>query len=223
MEQNTFDASTFADNPEPRCACALILDVSGSMRGEKIRELNSGLLTLRDELMTDSLAQKRVELSIVTFGPVHVELPFTGAEFFTPPTLTPQGDTPMGAALAKGVELVAARKQEYRGAGIKYFRPWIFLITDGEPTDEGSDVWNRALQEIQRGESSKSFAFFAIGVEGADMGKLNSICPGKRALNLKGLAFRELFRWLSSSLKGVSQSQPGTEVKLESPAGWGSV
>jgi uncharacterized protein YegL len=129
----------------------------------------------------------------------------------------------MGAALAKGAELVAARKQEYRNAGIKYFRPWIFLITDGAPTDEGSEVWNRALQEIQRGELSKSFAFFAIGVGGADMEKLNSICPGKQALSLKGLAFRELFRWLSSSLKGVSQSQPGTQVKLESPAGWASV
>jgi uncharacterized protein YegL len=223
MEQNIFGEPTFADNPEPRCPCALILDVSQSMSGEKIQELNSGLVTFKDELMADSLTQKRVEVGIVTFGPVNVQVPFTGAEFFNPPVLTPQGDTPMGAALAKGVELVAGRKAEYRANGIKFFRPWIFLITDGAPTDRNSTDWNLALQQIRDGESSKAFAFFPIGVEGADIGTLNSICPGKQALKLKGLAFRELFRWLSSSLKSVSQSQPGTEVKLDSPTGWATV
>ncbi len=49
-EQITFATSDFASNPEPRCPCILLLDVSGSMNGRPINELNAGLVTFRDEL-----------------------------------------------------------------------------------------------------------------------------------------------------------------------------
>ena len=66
-EQITFATSDFASNPEPRCPCILLLDVSGSMSGRPINELNTGLVTFRDELLADPLALKRVELGIATF------------------------------------------------------------------------------------------------------------------------------------------------------------
>ncbi len=156
-EQITFATSDFASNPEPRCPCILLLDVSGSMNGRPINELNAGLVTFRDELLADPLALKRVELGIVTFGPVHVEQPFTSAANFFPPILFAQGDTPMGAA-----------------------------------------------------------------VQGADMKTLAQISV-RQPLPLQGLQFRELFSWLSSSLRSVSRSTPGTEVVLEAPKGWTSV
>lgn len=81
-EQITFATSDFASNPEPRCPCILLLDVSGSMNGRPINELNAGLVTFRDELLADSLALKRVELGIVTFGPVHVEQPLPAPLIF---------------------------------------------------------------------------------------------------------------------------------------------
>ena len=198
-EQITFATSDFASNPEPRCPCILLLDVSGSMSGRPINELNAGLVTFRDELLADPLALKRVELGIVTFGPVHVEQPFTSAANFFPPILFAQGDTPMGAAITKALDMVEERKREYRANGISYYRPWIFLITDGAPTDE-----------------------FSIGVQGADMKTLAQISV-RQPLPLQGLQFRELFSWLSSSLRSVSRSTPGTEVVLEAPKGWTSV
>ena len=63
-----FEASEFAENPEPRVPCVLLLDVSGSMSGQPIAELNEGLITLKDTLAADSLASKRAEIAIVTFG-----------------------------------------------------------------------------------------------------------------------------------------------------------
>ncbi len=60
------------------------------MSGRPINELNAGLVTFRDELLADPLALKRVELGIVTFGPVHVEQPFTSAANFFPPILFAQ-------------------------------------------------------------------------------------------------------------------------------------
>lgn len=217
-EQITFATSDFASNPEPRCPCILLLDVSGSMNGRPINELNAGLVTFRDELLADPLALKRVELGIVTFGPVHVEQPFTCAANFFPPILFAQGDTPMGAAITKALDMVEERKREYRANGISYYRPWIFLITDGAPTNE----WQAAANKVFRGEEDKKFAFFTIGVQGADMKTLAQISV-RQPLPLQGLQFRELFSWLSSSLRSVSRSTPGTEVVLEAPKGWTSV
>ncbi len=190
-EQITFATSDFASNPEPRCPCILLLDVSGSMSGRPINELNAGLVTFRDELLADPLALKRVELGIVTFGPVHVEQPFTSAANFFPPILFAQGDTPMGAAITKALDMVEERKREYRANGISYYRPWIFLITDGAPTDE----WQAAANKVFRGEEDKRFAFFSIGVQGADMKTLAQISV-RQPLPLQGLQFRELFSWL---------------------------
>jgi len=217
-DQISFGAAEFASNPEPRCPCILLLDVSGSMSGQPIAELNAGLSVFKDELAADSLAMKRVEVALVTFGPVRVEAPFQSAESFYPSTLSSQGDTPMGEAIRQAIQLVDNRKQEYRANGISYYRPWIFLITDGGPTDE----WKSAAAAVREGEAAKKFAFFAVGVKGANMDVLSQIST-RTPMSLEGLKFRELFTWLSSSLQRVSQSTPGTEVKLEAPTGWASV
>lgn len=219
-EQVTFvgDPGVFVDNPEPRCACLLLLDVSGSMQGAPIAALNQGLAVFKDELASDDLAMKRVEVGIVTFGPVKIESPFVGAVTFYPPSLSAQGDTPMGAAIKQGFSLVRQRKDEYRAAGVSYYKPWIFLITDGAPTDE----WQSAAAQVREEEANGAAAFFAIGVQGANMDILKQIAV-RQPLSLDGLKFRELFQWLSNSMKTVSRSTPGTGVPLSAPSGWAAV
>src|ERR1700730_12535641 len=78
---------------------------------------------------------------------------------------------------------------------------------------------------VHEGEANKKFKFFAVGVEGANSDILKQISVGE-PIALKGLRFRDLFAWLSSSLSAVSQSNPGDEVKLENPIapnGWGKI
>ena len=216
-----FSGAEFADNPEPRCPCVLLLDNSWSMNGQPITELNQGLTTFKEELMADSLAAKRVEIAIVSFGPVEVVAEFQTAEHFAPPHLSACKDTPIGQAITQGLELLAQRKALYREHGIPFFRPWVFLITDGSPTDD----WQAAALEVRKGEESRAFAFFAVGVEGANLDILQRISL-RQPLRLKGLRFRELFQWLSNSMRSVSRSVPGTEVPLSNPAtpdGWATV
>src|SRR3954469_16609009 len=94
----------FAENPEPRCPCVLLLDTSGSMRGAPIAALNEGLRTFANDLSQDSLASRRVEVAIVTFNnEVEVVKDFITADQFEPPALSAGGQTFMGTGINKAL------------------------------------------------------------------------------------------------------------------------
>ena len=216
------DAVEFAENPEPRCPCILLLDVSGSMQGPRVDALNEGLRTFKEELNEDSLANKRVEVAIVTFNnDVQIVQDFVTADQFEPPTLIAQGLTHTGAAINEALDMIEARKKQYRNNGIAYYRPWVFLITDGEPQGESDSVVEKAAQRVKNEENNKSVAFFAVGVEGTNMTRLSELVV-RSPLQLKGLNFQEMFIWLSASMQRISQSKPDEEVALP-PPGWGTV
>lgn len=207
-----FDTS----NPEPRCPCVLVLDVSGSMTGAPISELNAGLATFKDSLCEDEVAKLRVEVAIVTFGPVQVKQDFVSASQFNPPLLEPEGSTPMGAAIQLALDRIDERKQIYKQNGISWYRPWVFLITDGAP--DNNDPWQAAAQRVRDAESNKKLSFFAVGVSNANMETLRQLSV-RDPVRLQGLEFKKMFMWLSSSLSGVSRSRPGEEVPLQTPMG----
>ncbi len=216
--QVPFGADSFADNPDPRVACLLLLDTSGSMKGAPIQGLNEALQIFRDEILADSLAAKRVEIGIVTFGPVQVVTHFTSPDTFITPILVAGGDTPIGEAIRVGLDLLQERKDEYRANGISYYRPWVFLMTDGSPTDD----WMAGAELVKEAEASKALAFFPVGVEGANMDILRKLSI-REPLKLHGLKFREFFLWLTASMSGVARTEPGMPVQIESPKGWAEV
>ena len=221
--ENAFASVEFAENPEPRVPCVLIVDTSTSMQGPRIEELNRGLQVYQQELMGDALAAKRVEVAIVTFGGRVTRLvDFVSAQEFQPPTLQVIGGTPMGSAITEALDMIEERKKSYRDHGIAYYRPWAFMITDGEPQDH----WKPVCSRVAAGERDKSFSFFAVGVEGANMEILEEISV-RKPLWLQGLKFSELFNWLSNSQQMVSRSTPGDEVPLvdptSGPLGWAQI
>ena len=126
----------------------------------------------------------------------------------------------MGQAIIQGWNCwISARRCTASTASL--FRPQVFLITDGSPTDD----WKAAAREVRKGEENRAFAFFAVGVEGRQPGYPSANFRASAAA-LEGLRFREMFQWLSNSMRSVSRSVPGTEVPLGNPTapdGWASV
>jgi len=221
-EVATLEQVEFAENPEPRCPCVLLLDTSGSMQGAAIDALNAGLRTFAEHVSRDTLAARRVEVAVVTFNTeVTVEQDFVTADSFNPPTLTASGMTHMGSAINKALDLVRDRKKQYKDNGVAYYRPWIFMITDGEPQGELESVVSAAAARLRDDESNKRVAFFAVGVEGANIARLADIVV-RTPVKLIGLNFAEMFVWLSASMQQVSQSNPDDQVALP-PAGWSAV
>lgn len=209
----------FADNAEPRCPVVLLLDTSGSMSGQPIDELNAGLAIFKQEVQRDTTASLRVEVAIITFdSSVNIVQDFVTIDEFYPPQLSASGTTSMGEGIELALNEVESRKSTYKSNGIQCYQPWVFLITDGGPTDS----WQSAAQRVRQASANGKISFYAVGVQGADLNILGQIAPiNTPPLMLKGLQFQELFRWLSDSMKRVSSSKVGGgQTSLPAVSGW---
>jgi uncharacterized protein YegL len=205
-------------NTERRCPVVLLQDTSTSMT-TSIARVNEGLQLLRNDLMADRLASQRVEIAVITFGPVRLIQDFVTVDRWLPPRLHAEGPTPMGEALRYAVKQVKIRKRAYREAGIPYYRPWIWLVTDGEPTDK----WEEALDDVQAEIRNGGIEMFTIGTDEANFEVLRRISHPRPPVRLQEARYREMFVWLSQSLKPVSKSTPGSELELPAPSSWGRV
>jgi uncharacterized protein YegL len=213
---NLESAVEFAENPEPRCPCVLLLDTSGSMEGEPLAALHEGLRAFKNDLQRDSLAARRVEVAVMTFDD-HVSLVqnFVTVDRFEPPIFTAGGHTCMATAIIEALELVKSRKELYRLNGVAYYRPWVFLITDGEP-DEPESLIAQAAARIRREEQENKVIFFAVGVGEANMERLTRIVC-RTPVKLEGLNFVDMFVWLSRSMENVAQAGTDEQIALPSP------
>lgn len=200
-------------NPTPRVPICLVLDTSSSMEGAPINELNDGVKTFFDAILSDEIARSSAEISIVIFGNTASQiLDFSSIEKQTIPNLNANGSTPMGAAVNLALDLLERRKKEYSSAGVDYYQPWIVLMTDGQPTDDINSSVQRTCGLIEK----RKLTIFPIGIgKDADLSVLARFSPKRPPLRLKGLNFKEFFEWLSKSVSKVSQSTPGEKVNLD--------
>lgn len=221
----------FSGNPNQRTPCVLVLDASGSMGdrisngNSKIDELNAGIVTLEKSLRQDDTALVRVQLAIVSVGgpsdDADIMMDWTDVSSFSAFPIRCGGYTPLGKGLQIALDLVDDCKTNLKAAGISYTRPWIIVISDGEPTDSNKD-WQSAVTASISAQVAKKVEVFSIGVEGANLARLAEIST-KPPLMLSGMKFEELFIWLSSSLSAASRSRPGENIQLPSTDPWRNV
>ncbi len=202
-------------NFEKKCPLVLVLDVSSSMTGSPIKELNSGLETFQKQIQGDAVASARLETMVITFGRnVEVIRDFALFDENPIPTLHASGCTPMAEGLKMALSRIDARKTWYKEQGLQYYRPYVVLMTDGFPTSSQNDIME-IQKAIHEGVDQKRFNFWAFGVGEADMGFLEKLSHQSfPPLKLKGFNFEEFFEWLSKSFNLISNSRSGEGVNI---------
>jgi uncharacterized protein YegL len=222
MAFNDFTAE-MPENFEQKCLCILVLDTSGSMVGEPIQELHRGLQQFHYQVVKDEVAGERLEICLITFeSKVSCIQEPTLIRNLQIPQLQAGGSTQLAKGVKEAIVKVQNRKNWYRKTGQPYYRPFIFLITDGEP--DGDQDMEELMMEINEGVNSKKFLFFPIGVQGANMKILQSIAhPSTPPMKLQGLKFVEFFQWLSNSVGIITKSQADEFVHLPDASAWGQI
>lgn len=194
-EEEDFDIIRFSNGAQKRTTLLFLLDTSGSMNGAEntsprpIDELNSAVQAWAKHLHESNDLKYRAEVAVITFGAggvcVHKGADgsiFVPAAIFTPPTLTAGGVTPMFEAIRTAIDLSERRKAELDEDGIQRFRPLIFMLTDGGPTDDSGHrvlrpEWGPMGDMLAALEAKRKLAFFAVGVSGADFECLKTLAP----------------------------------------------
>ena len=197
---------------EPHMACVLLLDTSGSMSGTPIASLNKAINDFKEQTSLDELAQKRVDIAIIEFNDtVRVVQDFTPLPQLQPVTLSATGCTAMGEAINVAIDKVKERNRFYASMGTPCFKPWIFMITDGAPTDDISAARQRIIDEESKGAHGK-LKFWAVGVPGYSKDVLTSLT--KRGIALDEAKFDGIFNWLSESMVAISVSRVDENPQL---------
>ena len=160
----------------------------------------------------DELAQKRVDIAIIEFN----DHPSVVQDFVPLPQLKPVrleagGCTAMGEAINMAIDKVKERNRLYNSMGTPCYKPWIFMITDGLPTDDISLAQQRIKEEESKGQHGK-LKFWAVGVPGASEDTLKSL--SKRVIALNEAKFDGIFNWVSESMVAISVSQVGENPQL---------
>lgn len=203
---------------ERHVPAALLVDCSGSMSGKPIQELNEGLVAFGQALHEDSLALGRAEVTIISFSSnVDTVEGFRPGEQYEAPVLSANGLTALNEAIIAGLDAIEARKAEYKSVGVNYYRPWLFLLTDGVPTDTNKEA--EAKRRLRTAIEQKKVVYIPMGIGSADTAKLQEYYPenyvdengapkAKIVLKARTDNFKEAFVWLSKSIGVVSNSNP---------------
>ncbi len=215
IKQSTYETPRVAAPGEPHLACVLLLDTSGSMSGDPIDSLNRAINEFKAKTSMDELAQKRVDIAIIQFDDhARVVQDFTPISQMEPVELDAGGCTAMGEGINLAIDKVKERNRFYASLGTPCFKPWIFMITDGAPTDDITSAIQRIQEEENKGTHGK-LKFFALGVPGYDKDTLFQLT--KRVMALSDTDFSGIFNWMSESMVAISVSRVGDEAKLDAP------
>ena len=211
------DKVEFKDTGNEHLACALVLDTSSSMGFEDrrvdgklpIERLNEALKRFKDNASKDPLTKSRVDILLIEFNDAaKIACNWKPICNMETPVFTAGGETNLNDALKLAVAEIRKECERYSDAEIGFYRPWLVLITDGEPQPANIDEGVQAVKERVDLERLK---VIPIGVGNYDktvLGKLS-----KDVIELGNYSFNEFFTWLHESMKIIAASRPDDKVQ----------
>lgn len=188
----------------------LLLDTSGSMSGEPIEQVKNGVQMLVASLRQDPYALETAWLSVITFSSgANVAVPLTELTAFQPPNIDASGSTDLGAALELVANSVKKDLVKTTSTTKGDWRPMVFLMTDGGPTDD----WQKGLARFRQ---EKWGVVVGCCVDSGDETALKQITESVVRLNTSDTgSMKAFFKWISSSVSQGSKSveQAGKDVQ----------
>lgn len=189
----------------------LMIDTSGSMKGEPIESVKVGLETMLSTLRGDPSALESVNISIITFDrEVKCILPLTPLESLQLPVLNvpDSGPTHTGAALQLLCELVDRDVRPSTSEQKGDWRPLLFLMTDGKPSD--LQLYHNIIPEVKKRPFACIIAC-AAGMQ-AKTEPLKLLTDSVYFLEtIDSSDFIRFFKWVSASICVSNQSMGASE------------
>ena len=197
----------------------LLLDCSESMSGDPITAVNEGVSMIQRELTNDPQALETVYISIITFASRADQYPLTAIDQFVPQPLSASGATQMGEAFKILVQSIEQDLVLNTATQHGDFRPLVFLLTDGEPTDNYRDP----LQKVHALRGSRKPTIVALGCGGGvNTAMLHEVTEDVFLMHtVTSAALKHFFQWLSGSILQTSRSAGSSsnqQVTMTSPA-----
>ena len=212
MAEDNFSASDFGSSTKRRLPICFALDTSGSMMGNPIKQLNMGLQNFMASIKANDETRSSTDIAIITFGSkVDIVMPFgkISKERGLPEISASTTLTPIGEGIITALELLNARKEGYKEFGIKYYQPWLVVITDGAP--QGPNAMKNmelAIAACNELEKNDKLVVFNIGVgSGVDFDILKRLSVKREApISVNSVDFGKLFEFLGSSSSSIVSS-----------------
>jgi len=199
----------------------LLLDVSGSMRGEKIAALNKSVEEMIASFADQTKREVEIQVSAITFGnEVKVHLPYTPAPDIKWTPLSADGATPLADALVMAKEMV----EDKATTPSRAYRPAVVLVSDGEPWPK-NQPWEQALAAFVGDGRSAKCERYALGIGSeADESVLEKFVDGAddqtvhHADDAAGIV--EFFKFVTMSVSTRSKSSNPNQTVAISQSGF---
>jgi uncharacterized protein YegL len=188
----------------------LVLDCSGSMAGEPIAAMEMGLKALLGDLRNDPQALETVWLSVITFASTAQQIiPLTDLSEFPTADLAASGTTALGEAIDLLSQCIEDEVRKTTPDQKGDWRPMVFLLTDGEPTDE----WEKPVERFRvRGSATIIACGAGSEVNDATLKRLSDKVVRLRDTQPGTLG--AFLKWVTASVSSASQAL-GTRAKAE--------
>lgn len=214
MKQKNFDvlpgeAPTIINASESHMALVLVLDVSYSMDGDPINQLNAGVNRFKEDVCKDKTTRDVLDVAVIAFNDsFEVVQDFVPIEYMEHIQLEADGATKYTAPIREAIRMVDERSRFYRRSGSEPYKPWIILVSDGEPLDN----INVVAQEVKAMQDEGKLRFLALGVGDCKMASLTKITDV--VFRMDDTDFSTFFNWVGKSMRSVSTTAPGEKAPL---------
>lgn len=156
-----FNSNSYNAPAVKKLPVVLLLDVSGSMWGEKIDELYDSVVTMVDTFVEEQLRETVIAVSIITFGSeVTLHTPYTTVIDLQKQGINrfkADGQTPLGVALTMAKDMIEDKTVTPRKI---FYRPAVVLVSDGIPNDS----WKEPLDDFIKNGTTRDCQRFAIAI-----------------------------------------------------------